>query len=46
MKLAQGMTETFSLNMNTFGGQSWTAISDSPEDTVRITSRKTTAWAA
>ncbi|KAK7307332.1 hypothetical protein VNO77_40290 [Canavalia gladiata] len=42
MKLAQRMIKTFSLNMSTSGGQSWTAISDSPEDTVRITTRKIT----
>jgi len=42
MKLAQRMIKTFGLNMSTSGGQSWTAISDSPEDTVRITTRKVT----
>ncbi|XP_061343072.1 homeobox-leucine zipper protein HDG5-like isoform X2 [Gastrolobium bilobum] len=42
MKLAQRMIKTFSLNMSTSGGQSWTAISDNPEDTVRITTRKIT----
>ncbi|KAJ1431076.1 START-like domain superfamily [Sesbania bispinosa] len=42
MKLSQRMIKTFSLNMSTSGGQSWTAISDSPEDTVRITTRKIT----
>ncbi|CAK8540319.1 unnamed protein product [Lathyrus sativus] len=42
MKLANRMIKTFSLNMTTCGGQSWTAISDSPEDTVRITTRKIT----
>ncbi|XP_057763099.1 homeobox-leucine zipper protein HDG5 isoform X1 [Arachis stenosperma] len=42
MKLAQRMIRTFSLNMSTSSGQSWTAISDSPEDTVRITTRKIT----
>ncbi|KAK7407134.1 hypothetical protein VNO78_08791 [Psophocarpus tetragonolobus] len=42
MKLAQRMIKTFSLNMSNSGGQSWTAISDSPEDTVRITTRKIT----
>jgi hypothetical protein len=42
MKLANRMIKTFSLNMTTYGGQSWTAISDSPEDTVRITTRKIT----
>lgn len=42
MKLAQRMIRTFSLNMSTSSGQSWTALSDSPEDTVRITTRKIT----
>lgn len=42
MKLAQRMIKTFGLNMSTSGGQSWTAISDSPEDSVRITTRKIT----
>ncbi|KAK7309650.1 hypothetical protein RJT34_06550 [Clitoria ternatea] len=42
MKLAQRMIKTFSFNMSTCGGQQWTAISDSPEDTVRITTRKIT----
>ncbi|KAI4328035.1 hypothetical protein L6164_020431 [Bauhinia variegata] len=42
MKLAQRMIRMFSQNMSTSGGQSWTAISDSPEDTVRITTRKIT----
>ncbi|CAL0314171.1 unnamed protein product [Lupinus luteus] len=42
MSLAQRMIRTFSLNMSTSSGQSWTAISDSPEDTVRITTRKIT----
>lgn len=40
MKLAQRMIRTFSLNISTSGGQSWTALSDSPDDTVRITTRK------
>ncbi|KAI9125048.1 hypothetical protein K1719_003664 [Acacia pycnantha] len=42
MKLAQRMLRTFSLNMSTSSGQSWTALSDSAEDTVRITTRKIT----
>ncbi|KAK4252709.1 hypothetical protein QN277_014452 [Acacia crassicarpa] len=42
MKLAQRMIRTFSLNMSTSSGQSWTALSDSAEDTVRITTRKIT----
>ncbi|XP_043717521.1 homeobox-leucine zipper protein ROC3-like [Telopea speciosissima] len=42
MKLAQRMIRTFCVNISTTGGQSWTALSDSPEDTVRITTRKNT----
>lgn len=30
----------FSANISTTGGQSWTALSDLAEDTVRITTRK------
>ncbi|XP_022967186.1 homeobox-leucine zipper protein HDG5-like isoform X2 [Cucurbita maxima] len=40
MKLAQRMIRTFSVNISTSGGQSWTALSESPDDTVRITTRK------
>ncbi|KAL6008202.1 hypothetical protein ACLOJK_033708 [Asimina triloba] len=40
MKLAQRMIRTFCLNISSCGGQSWTALSDSPEDTIRITTRK------
>ncbi|XP_010677364.2 homeobox-leucine zipper protein HDG5 isoform X1 [Beta vulgaris subsp. vulgaris] len=40
MKLAQRMIRTFCVNISTSGGQSWTALSDSAEDTVRITTRK------
>lgn len=42
MKLAQRMIKTFCANISTSGGQSWTALSDSPDDTVRITTRKIT----
>ncbi|XP_015897558.3 homeobox-leucine zipper protein ROC3 [Ziziphus jujuba] len=42
MKLAQRMIRTFCVNMSTSSSQSWTALSDSPEDTVRITTRKVT----
>lgn len=40
MRLAQRMIRTFSVNMSTSSGQAWTALSDSPDDTVRITTRK------
>ncbi|XP_050377975.1 homeobox-leucine zipper protein HDG5 [Argentina anserina] len=40
MRLAQRMIRTFSVNMSTSGGQAWTALSDSPDDTIRITTRK------
>ncbi|BFG30941.1 hypothetical protein CerSpe_172150 [Prunus speciosa] len=42
MKLSQRMIRTFCVNMSTSNGQSWTALSDSPDDTVRITTRKVT----
>ncbi|KAF5935903.1 hypothetical protein HYC85_027032 [Camellia sinensis] len=42
MNLAQRMIRTFCVNISTSSGQSWTALSDSAEDTVRITTRKTT----
>lgn len=42
MKLAQRMIRTFCVNMSTSSSQSWTALSDSLEDTVRITTRKVT----
>ncbi|KAJ9135107.1 hypothetical protein P3X46_032326 [Hevea brasiliensis] len=42
MRLAQRMIRTFSVNVSTCGGQSWTALSDSCNDTVRITTRKIT----
>ncbi|KAI9178379.1 hypothetical protein LWI28_025822 [Acer negundo] len=40
MRLAQRMIRTFCVNMSTCSGQSWTALSDSAVDTVRITTRK------
>ncbi|KAI3469172.1 hypothetical protein Pfo_025835 [Paulownia fortunei] len=42
MNLAQRMIRTFCLNISTSYGQSWTALSDSADDTVRITTRKVT----
>lgn len=42
MRLAQRMIRTFCVNISTSGGQIWTALSDSPADTVRITTRKIT----
>lgn len=40
MKLAQRMIRTLCVNISTSGGQSWTALSENAEDTVRITTRK------
>ncbi|XP_031259103.1 homeobox-leucine zipper protein HDG5 isoform X2 [Pistacia vera] len=42
MRLAQRMIRTFCVNISTCSGQSWTALSDSSIDTVRITTRKIT----
>ncbi|KAK6782906.1 hypothetical protein RDI58_020702 [Solanum bulbocastanum] len=42
MNLAQRMIKTFCMNISTCCGQSWTALSDSSDDTVRITTRKVT----
>ncbi|KAH7576514.1 hypothetical protein JRO89_XS01G0091500 [Xanthoceras sorbifolium] len=42
MRLAQRMIRTFCVNMSTCSGHSWTALSDSVVDTVRITTRKVT----
>lgn len=42
MNLAQRMIRTFSVNISTSSGQSWTALSDSADDTIRITTRKIT----
>uniref|UniRef100_A0A7N0U4G3 START domain-containing protein n=1 Tax=Kalanchoe fedtschenkoi TaxID=63787 RepID=A0A7N0U4G3_KALFE len=40
MKLAYRMIRTFCFNISTSNGQSWTALSDSSDDTIRITTRK------
>ncbi|KAL1213944.1 Homeobox-leucine zipper protein HDG5 [Cardamine amara subsp. amara] len=40
MKLSQRMVKTFSVNISTAYGQSWTALSETSKDTVRITTRK------
>ncbi|KAJ9129649.1 hypothetical protein P3X46_035313, partial [Hevea brasiliensis] len=42
MRLAQRMIRTFCVNVSTCGGQSWTALSESCDDIVRITTRKIT----
>ncbi|XP_057475652.1 LOW QUALITY PROTEIN: homeobox-leucine zipper protein ROC3-like [Actinidia eriantha] len=42
MNLAQRMIRTFCVNISTSWGQSWTSLSDSADDTVRITTRKVT----
>ncbi|KAA8522012.1 hypothetical protein F0562_012674 [Nyssa sinensis] len=42
MNLAQRMIRTFCVNISTSSRQSWTALSDSADDTVRITTRKIT----
>ncbi|XP_059441662.1 homeobox-leucine zipper protein HDG5-like [Corylus avellana] len=42
MKLAQRMIRTFCINISTSSGLIWTALSDNPDDTVRITTRKIT----
>ncbi|KAL3649618.1 hypothetical protein CASFOL_006021 [Castilleja foliolosa] len=42
MNLSQRMIRAFCLNISTCNGQSWTALSDSADDTVRITTRKVT----
>ncbi|KAI6702435.1 hypothetical protein NL676_011571 [Syzygium grande] len=42
MRLAQRMIRTFSTNISTSGGQSWTTLSDSSDNTIRITTRKIT----
>ena len=42
MRLAQRMIRIFSLNISSSSGQSWTGLSDSYDDTVRITTRKIT----
>ncbi|VVB08198.1 unnamed protein product [Arabis nemorensis] len=40
MRLSQRMVRTFSVNISTSYGQSWTALSETNKDTVRITTRK------
>ena len=42
MRLAQRMIRTFCVNISTSSGQLWTALPDSSDDTVRITTRKVT----
>ncbi|KAJ8774109.1 hypothetical protein K2173_009540 [Erythroxylum novogranatense] len=42
MRLAQRMIRIFCSNISASNGQSWTALSDSSHDTVRITTRKIT----
>lgn len=42
MKLAQRMVRTFCVNISASNGQLWTALSESSNDTVRITTRKVT----
>uniref|UniRef100_A0A0E0MB47 Homeobox domain-containing protein n=1 Tax=Oryza punctata TaxID=4537 RepID=A0A0E0MB47_ORYPU len=43
MKLSQRMITTFCASISASGSQSWTALSDSTEDTIRVTTRKNTA---
>ncbi|KAJ0989926.1 hypothetical protein J5N97_008282 [Dioscorea zingiberensis] len=42
MKLSQRMIRTFCGNISSSGSQSWTALSDSADDTIRVTTRKNT----
>ncbi|XP_026663260.2 homeobox-leucine zipper protein ROC3 [Phoenix dactylifera] len=42
MKLSQRMIRTLCANISTTGVQSWTALSDSSDDTIRVTTRKNT----
>ncbi|TKV94743.1 hypothetical protein SEVIR_9G315700v4 [Setaria viridis] len=42
MKLSQRMITTFCANISASGSQSWTALSESTEDTIRVTTRKNT----
>ncbi|KAL6906327.1 hypothetical protein ACP4OV_003928 [Aristida adscensionis] len=42
MKLSQRMITTFCANISASGSQSWTALSESAEDTIRVTTRKNT----
>ncbi|TVU31549.1 hypothetical protein EJB05_23238 [Eragrostis curvula] len=42
MKLSQRMITTFCANISASGSQSWTALSESTEETIRVTTRKNT----
>ncbi|KAG2539146.1 hypothetical protein PVAP13_9NG362142 [Panicum virgatum] len=42
MKLSQRMITTFCSNISASGSQSWTTLSESTEDTIRVTTRKNT----
>ncbi|KAJ1296125.1 hypothetical protein BS78_01G275300 [Paspalum vaginatum] len=42
MKLSQRMITTFCANISASGSQSWTSLSESTEDTIRVTTRKNT----
>ncbi|KAF8728200.1 hypothetical protein HU200_018789 [Digitaria exilis] len=42
MRLSQRMITTFCANISSSGSQSWTALSESTEDTIRVTTRKNT----
>ncbi|XP_062206127.1 homeobox-leucine zipper protein ROC3-like [Phragmites australis] len=42
MKLSRRMITTFCANISASGSQSWTALSESTEDTIRVTTRKNT----
>lgn len=42
MKLSQRMITTFCANISASGSQSWTALSETTEDTIRVTTRKNT----
>ncbi|CAN6288682.1 unnamed protein product [Urochloa humidicola] len=42
MKLSQRMITTFCANISASGSQSWTALSESTEDTIRVATRKNT----
>lgn len=40
MRLSQRMIRTFCVNISSCSGQVWTAVPDSSDDTVRVTTRK------
>ncbi|KAL5680958.1 hypothetical protein ACJX0J_007343, partial [Zea mays] len=42
MKLSQRMITSFSANISASGSQSWTSLSETTEDTIRVTTRKNT----